>query len=166
MDITITAAERLHMDVTAFITREARLADRHEHAAWESLWADDPDCLYWVPAGGRQDPSTRVSYVYDNRARIATRVRQLLGNQRYAMDPPPNLARVVGNVEVESVDPEDGTVTARCTFILAQYRDKQTIWAGAITYRLRPASDGFRMLMKKVELIDRAGWLPTFAFLL
>jgi benzoate/toluate 1,2-dioxygenase subunit beta len=163
MDST-TGTEQLLVEVQTFVAREARLADQHQYADWEALWADDADCLYWVPAGGRQDPTSRISYVYDNRARIRTRVRQLVSNQRYAMEPPPNLARVTGNVEV--LDTDGNTVTARCTFILAQYRATHTTWAGATTYRLRRNPAGLQMLEKKVELIDRNGWLPTFAFIL
>lgn len=164
MDEVMTRAESINMDVHAFIAREARLADDHQFAEWESLWADDDDCLYWVPAGGEQDPSTRVSYVYDNRARIRTRVRQMETNQRYAMEPPPRLARVVGNIEVRDTDGD--IVTVRCTFILVQFRGVHTTWAGSITYRLRRSPAGLAMLMKKVELVDRDGWLTTFAFLL
>ena len=164
MDEVITLAERLHMDVQAFIAREARLADEHQYVEWESLWADDDDCLYWVPASGEEDPSTRVSYVYDNRARIRTRVRQLNTSQRYAMEPPPRLARVVGNIEIRDTD--EDVMTVRCTFILVQFRAVHTTWAGSITYRLRRSPAGLAMLMKKVELVDRDGWLTTFAFLI
>ena len=63
-------------EIEQFIYREARYADEHDYDAWEALWIDD--ALYWVPAGGDlAEPETRMSVIYDNRSRIATRLNQL-----------------------------------------------------------------------------------------
>lgn len=72
-------------EVTDFVYREARLADESRYADWEALWADD--AVYWVPRAEGHDPNTHVSHIYDNRTRIATRVRQLLTGYRYSQEP-------------------------------------------------------------------------------
>src|SRR5262249_60372878 len=63
--------------VVEFLYREARLADEARYAEWEALWAEDG--VYWVPAttDPRADPDRQISHIYDNRQRIATRVKLL-----------------------------------------------------------------------------------------
>src|SRR5262249_61343202 len=63
--------------VVEFLYREARLADEARYAEWEALWAEDG--VYWVPGttGSRADPDRQISHIYDNRQRIATRVKLL-----------------------------------------------------------------------------------------
>ena len=93
--------------MTQFIYREARLQDDHEYAAWEALWADDG--IYWIPANGDGgDPEHEMSIVYDNRSRIALRIRQLLTGRRLSQTPRSRLRRIVSNIEI--LDRDDGTI--------------------------------------------------------
>ena len=86
----IGAAERAELE--AFVYREARLADESAYDEWESLLADDMH--YWVPVGAADyDPSTRLSFINDNRRRLATRLRQLRSGQRHAQTPPSPMRR-------------------------------------------------------------------------
>lgn len=63
--------------MTRFIVVEARLQDEHEYEQWETLWAKDG--VYWIPANGEGgDPDQEMSIIYDNRSRIALRVKQLM----------------------------------------------------------------------------------------
>src|SRR3989344_2918187 len=79
-------------DVTQFIYREARLQDEHQYDAWESLWADDG--VYWVPANGDDiDPEKKMSILYDNRSRIALRIRQYHTGKRFSQTPQSRLRR-------------------------------------------------------------------------
>ena len=57
-------------ELVAFVFREARYADESRYDEWESLW-HDRDALYWVPMHEGADPAREVSYIYDNRPRIA-----------------------------------------------------------------------------------------------
>src|SRR5664279_1090255 len=85
--------------VTAFIYREARLQDEHRYEAWEALWTDDG--VYWVPANGADiDPEKEMSIIYDNRSRIALRVRQLLTGKHHTQTPRSGLRRLVSNIEL------------------------------------------------------------------
>ena len=103
-------------EIEQFIYREARYADEHDYDAWEALWTDD--ALYWVPAGGDlAEPQLRMSVIYDNRSRIATRLNQLRTGRRYAQTPPSSLRRVISNIEVLSRDGREVTVAAN--FVLA-----------------------------------------------
>ena len=80
--------------VTAFIYKEARFQDEHEYEAWEALWTDGG--AYWVPANGVDiDPQRDMSIIYDNRSRIALRVKQLLTGKHHTQTPQSRLRRIV-----------------------------------------------------------------------
>ncbi|GAB3075145.1 aromatic-ring-hydroxylating dioxygenase subunit beta [Nocardioides zeae] len=160
-------------EVEDFLYREARLADENEYDAWEALWTDD--ALYWVPAGGPgTDPLSEVSIIFDNRNRIATRMKQVRTGKRYAQAPPSHLRRVVGNVELLGGRPNhaggvDLEVGANFLAVESKPRGNE-LWAGRTTYRLRrqPGPDGaaeIRLAFKKVVLVDNDKPVPTLAFL-
>src|SRR5215470_4711308 len=90
--------------VTAFIYREARFQDEHQYEAWEALWTDDG--VYWVPANGADiDPEKEMSIIYDNRSRIALRVRQLMTGKHFTQTPQSRLRRLVSNIELMDEQP-------------------------------------------------------------
>lgn len=151
-------------EVEQFVYREARLADEGAYDAWEALWTDD--ALYWVPANGDDtDPQTQMSIIYDNRSRIATRIKQLHTGKRHAQTPPSRLRRIVSNVELLG-DDEGGDVLVGANFLIYESRQRGvTLWAGRCEYRLRGGDDGWRMAGKKVVLVDNDQALYTLAFL-
>ena len=106
-----------------------------------------------------------MSVIYDNRSRIATRLKQLHTGKRYAQTPPSRLRRLISNVELLGREGSDVTVGAN--FVLAESRERGVqIWAGRVTYRLRRADGGLRMAGKKVLLVNNDQPLPTLAFLI
>ena len=147
--------------IEQFLYREARLQDEHCYDEWEALWAED--ALYWVPAGG-DDPATQVSYIYDNRSRIASRIRQLKTGRRHAQAPQSKLRRAISNIEFST---GDNVVDVGSNLMLVESRHgKQTLWAGRTTHKLRPEGDGFRMVLKKIELVNRDDPIGNLAFLI
>lgn len=161
----MTAATQLDLrEVEQFLFQEARYADEHDYDSWEALWTDD--ALYWVPAGdGAQDPTAQVSVIYDNRARISTRLKQLRTGKRYAQSPPSTLRRTISNVEVLGTKDEDTVVGAN--FFVAESRTGGIeFWAGRTTYRLRVVDGEIRLAYKKVQLVNSGEPLPTLAFLI
>jgi benzoate/toluate 1,2-dioxygenase subunit beta len=150
--------------VEQFLYREARLCDEHRFAEWESLWTDD--ATYWMPANADDiDPTRQVSVLFDNRARIATRIRQLESGKRHAQSPPSRLARLVGNVEVLADDGVELTVAS--VFTIHESRSRgTTVWAGRYEHVLRRTDDGLRMVRKTVRLVDNDKPIPTLAFLI
>src|ERR1700704_2446246 len=92
-----SAAAAVDQALVAFVYREARLADEARYSEWESLW--DDDALYWVPMHPDDDPETRLSYVYDNRQRIKSRVAQLNTGVRHSQTPPSVMRRIISNLE-------------------------------------------------------------------
>ncbi len=149
-------------DVAAFIYLEARLADEARYSEWEALWADD--ARYWVPRHEHADPDTEVSYIYDNRRRLASRIRQLNTGARHSQTPPSKMRRLVSNLEL--LASEDDTVVVGANFVLYEYRFSLVTWAGRTIYRIRRGPDGLALVEKTVHLVNGEGAVSTMAFLI
>lgn len=154
-------------EVEAFVFLEARLADESRYAEWEELVTDD--FHYWVPNGRADyDPATRLSYVNDNRTRLATRIRQLQTGLRHAQTPASPLCRVVGNVEMVSSDGDEAVVrTNQVVYeVSVQATQALRVWPGHVTFRLRRVDGRLRMAAKTVELLIPGDALPNLTFLI
>ena len=160
----ITADTDLLRGIEQFLFREARLADDGDYDGWESLWTDDG--VYWIPANGDDiDPERPMSIVYDNRSRIALRVRQLKHDKRHSQNPRSRLRRLLANIEVLETD-AGGDAVVGANFIVYESRERgTTIWGGRNEYRLRQVDGQWRMARKKVMLVDNDRPLSTLAFL-
>src|ERR1700737_2917855 len=154
--------------VAAFLYREARLADEARYAEWLALWADDGGD--WGPPTTAPDanPERHLSHIYDNRARIETRVKLLQTGVRYSQEPASRMRRLVSNIEVEAA--ADGELVAGSNFILAelavQAGRELHWWAGRATHRLRRVGGDLRMSRKTVVLGNPAEPLPNRPFLI
>ena len=153
-------------DIEQFLFLEARLADEGDYDGWEALWTDDG--VYWIPANGDDiDPTKQMSIVFDNRSRIALRVRQLKHDKRHSQNPRSRLRRIVGNVELLEGGDADEEVVVGANFIVYESRERgTTIWGGRTEYRLRRIEHRWRMTRKKVMLVDNDRPLSTLAFLI
>jgi benzoate/toluate 1,2-dioxygenase beta subunit len=156
-----------HRAVTDFLYVEARLADEARYAEWLALWTEDG--VYWVPAttDPGADPNRHLSHVYDNRARIETRVKLLQTGLRFSQEPASLMRRLVSNIETRA---EAGEWVAESNFVLAelamQAKRELNWWAGRATHRLRRVDGSLRMSAKKVVLVNAAEPLPNLSFLL
>jgi 3-phenylpropionate/cinnamic acid dioxygenase small subunit len=154
--------------VTEFLYREARLADEARYAEWLGLWTDDG--VYWVPAttDPAADPDKHLSHIYDNRARLETRVKLLQTGHRYSQEPASLMRRLVSNIEAQAVG--GGELSVESNFVLAelaiQAKHEMHWWVGRTTHRLRRVAGDLRMSHKKVVLINAAEPLPNLAFLI
>ena len=157
-----------HKAAVEFLYREARLADEARYAEWLALWTDD--AVYWVPAttDPDADPESRLSHIYDNRARLETRIKLLQTGHRYSQVPASLMRRIISNIEVE--EGPNGDLVTGSNFILAelsiQAQSEMHWWVGRATHHLRRADGLLRMSQKKVVLIKAAEPLPNLTFLI
>ena len=156
--------EALLREVTRFIYREARLQDDHAYDSWEALWADDG--IYWVPANGEGgDPEREMSLIYDNRSRIALRIKQFHTGKRHTQLPRSRLRRIVSNIEILGCEGESVRVTANAVVYESNARG-ETIWPSRNEYVLRREGGELRMALKKVVLVNNEQPLYTMSFLI
>lgn len=156
------AAVPVPPELAAFIYLEARLADEARYSEWESLW--DDDALYWVPMRRDADPAVHVSYVYDNRRRLKSRIAQLKSGARHSQTPPSVMRRTISNLEIVGRDAD--TVTISSNFCLFEYRYALTTWAGNYIHRLRTSGEQPRLVEKTVHLVNAGGPVQTMSFLI
>lgn len=154
--------------VEAFLYKEARLADEACYAEWEALWEDD--ATYWVPAQprGDTDPRCQMSHIYDNRSRIATRIKLLQSGFRYSQEPASVMRRLISNIEVEKTDA--GECIVGSNFLLlelsVQARHDLRQWGGRTIHKLRWVNGELKMFWKQVLLVNAAEPLPNLTFLI
>lgn len=165
----LLVAETLRREIEAFLYLEARLADESRYADWEALVTDDMH--YWVPKGAADyDPGERISYINDNRARLATRIRQLKSGLRHAQTPASPMRRIISNIEVLAADDVAGTCTVGSNFVLyelaVQAGTALRVWPGRATHRLRRVDGEWRMSQKIVELVTASAPQYNMAFLI
>jgi benzoate/toluate 1,2-dioxygenase subunit beta len=153
--------------VVDFVYKEARLADEARYAEWLALWTDDG--VYWVPAttDPGADPDKHISHIYDNRARIETRIKLLQTGHRYSQEPPSLMRRLISNIEAEA---DGAELLAESNFALAelaiQAKREMHWWVGRTTHRLRRVEGELKMCRKKVVLVNAAEPLPNLSFLI
>ncbi|MDP3139438.1 MAG: aromatic-ring-hydroxylating dioxygenase subunit beta [Burkholderiaceae bacterium] len=164
---TDEVSQEEYFTIQKFIYREARLADESQYAEWESLW--DAEGFYWIPVGdGNYDPDVEVSIVYDNRARIASRVRQLMSGKRFAQVPASVMRRTISNLEVARGGESEYQVEANFMLMEMPMQSSKEIrlWGGRVQYLLRASAEGFKIGRKKVILVNGAGPIPNLPFLI
>lgn len=153
----------LLQEVSQFLYQEARLQDTHAYDEWEALW--DDDAVYWVPANGEDsDPEKEMSFIYDNRSRIALRIKQLKTGKRHSQTPPSRLARIISNIELLSAA-DDGIHVAANALIFESNMRGETVWASRNEYTLRRIGDTLKMTRKKVALVNNDKPIYTLSFL-
>lgn len=151
-------------EITQFIYKEARFQDEHDYDAWEALWTEDG--LYWIPANGEGgDPDQEMSIVYDNRSRIALRIRQLHTGKRHSQTPRSSLRRIVSNIEVLEIKGDEIRVTCNSFVYEANLRDER-VWPSRNEYLLRRVDGELKMALKKVVLVNNSKALYSMSFLI
>jgi 3-phenylpropionate/cinnamic acid dioxygenase small subunit len=137
-----------------FIVHEARLLDERRFRDWMALFAEDG--TYWVPAVPEQkSPFDQASLFYDDRDLMKTRIDRLEHPRIHVQTPPSRTAHLVGNAIVEEADEANGEYVVGSTFIMVEYRDEtQRVFAGRQRHRLRREGDSFRVVQKRVDLIN------------
>jgi benzoate/toluate 1,2-dioxygenase beta subunit len=140
--------------IEQFLIHEAGLLDSRRFRDWMGLFADDG--TYWVPAVPDQEsPFDQASLFYDDRDLMRTRVERLEHPRIHVQTPPSRTAHLVGNVIVEEVDAARGEVLVGSTVIMVEYRDEaQRVFAGRQHHRLRREGTSFRIVQKRVDLIN------------
>ena len=147
-----------------FLYYEAQLMDEHRYEEWVTLWTDDG--IYWVPSNRDDyDPNKFVSIIYDDRERIQDRIDRLSSGAAWAQEPRSRMRRLISNVEVE--DGGGSEVAVHSNFILIELRrGRQVTYAARQVHRLRPENGSFKIVFKKVMLVNNDEPIHNLSFLL
>jgi 3-phenylpropionate/cinnamic acid dioxygenase small subunit len=137
-----------------FIIHEASLLDARRFRDWMGLFAEDG--TYWVPAvPDQKSPFDQASLFYDDPDLMKTRIDRLEHPRIHVQTPPSRTAHLIGNVLIEDGDAAKNEYVIGSTVIMVEYRDDaQRVFAGRQHHRLRRSGDGFRIVQKRVDLIN------------
>jgi 3-phenylpropionate/cinnamic acid dioxygenase small subunit len=112
----------------------------------------------------QQSPLDQASLFYDDRDLMKTRVDRLDHPRIHVQTPPSRTAHLIGNVVVEETDSAKGEYVVGSTLIMAEYRDDaQRVFAGRQRHHLRRHADTFRIVQKRVDLINCDGAFEAMA---
>jgi len=144
------ASERIEL----FLLHEAKLLDERRFRDWMELFTEDG--TYWVPAvPGQESPFNQASLFYDDRALMKTRVARLEHPKIHVQTPPSRTLHHIGRPVVEEVDEAAGEYLIASSLIMIEYReDRQRVFAGRQHHRLRREGEDFRIVQKRVDLIN------------
>lgn len=144
----------LHFEVEQFLFHEARLLDETKLSEWLALFADD--AFYWIPARIDQtDPFNHISILYEDRSVLALRIERLKHPRAYSSTPFPRTARMVGNLMATDEVADSHSIMAKSTLFIAEYRAGERLLRACLaTHHLRRSSEGLRIVLKRVDLID------------
>lgn len=137
-----------------FLIHEGRLLDDREFEAWMDLFTEDGH--YWVPSTPDQaDPFTYASLFFDDRQLMKTRIERLRHPRIHVQTPPSRTNHMISNVLVEEADESNGTYLVSSSMLMGEYRlDVQRFFMGRQFHRLVREGDSFRIVLKRVNLIN------------
>ena len=131
---------------------EARLLDERRLEDWLALFAEE--CLFWVPGSAGGDPKREIAMAFDDRRQLEGRIYRLRTGHAWSQVPPSRTSRIVANVEAFRGE-SDAVCMVRSSFQITEFRGGDTrTFAGWNAHRLARAGNGWRILVKQINLID------------
>ncbi|MFN2645080.1 MAG: aromatic-ring-hydroxylating dioxygenase subunit beta [Burkholderiales bacterium] len=152
-----------------FLYYEARLLDTQQYEQWLELFAED--ATYWLPLEqGQADPHETSSIIHDDRTLLELRVKQIRHPRAHARQPVARTVHQVGNVV--QLGEAHGELHIGSTLTVIEFRnERQRLYGALVEHRLRPyrdakAGDTFRIVRKRIDLVNSEGELDGIAILL
>lgn len=145
------------LDPVQFVLDEARLLNDARYQEWLALFA--PDGHYWVPlTGDRQpDPAQHVSIAYEDRFLLATRIERLQGARAHSLEPGVRGLHVLQAPRVDSFAGDDTVCQVYTPFLYVEVLGaRQAMFAGTWRHQLRRTPSGWRIVLKRVDLVNAA----------
>ena len=137
-----------------FLVHEVQLLDDRQFEQWRDLFTDDGH--YWVPLKANQaSPDGECSLFYDDKSIMATRFERLRHPNIHSQNPPHRTCHVIGNVTIEKIDPGRDEILVRSNMIMTDYRlHLQRLFSGRVRHQLRRSGDSYKIVLKRVDLIN------------
>ena len=141
-------------EISRYLVEEAEFLDAGDYDAWLTLFTDDAH--YWVPLEPDQtDPVHQVSLFYEDLALMQERIGRL--RHVRALQAPVRTSHLIGSVRVMNERAGDALVV-RSRFQMIEFTgDEQRLYGGAVTHHLLATRDGWRIRLKRVDLVNAGG---------
>ncbi|MFK8050544.1 MAG: aromatic-ring-hydroxylating dioxygenase subunit beta [Halioglobus sp.] len=140
-------------DVEDFLNTEADLLDATNLEEWMALYSEDG--CYWMPMGPDQtDPLGEISILYENKTLMAIRCNNFGHRLAPSMEYPVRCSHIISRVKISDVKSDDKVITVTSKFQAAVFYREQTLYAGRYTHQLVSDGDSFKILQKRVDLVN------------
>lgn len=150
-----------HRDaVEDFLYREASLLDVPDLDAWMNLFTEDG--YYWMPAAeAQEDPINHISHIYDDRVMMEIRRRNFVHPRAASKEFAVRCSHLIGNIRVTPIEfhsqknlPEGALRVTSNQHVVVWYRDEQRVYAYRGEHVLIAQGGSFKILSKRVTLIN------------
>lgn len=157
--------------IESLIQLECRLLDEGKLDDWLNLYTDDAS--YWLPIDETADPLKDSSVIYDNRARLAMRVEQIMRQSRVSHTPSSQSMRMVSNLEIAETGPDQAQ--ARFALLVIELRSgdwrqqglgETRLFPGHCTMSLQRVGGDWKIKSKKLVLLNRRQPIIGLSFIL
>ncbi len=152
----IMAAEKQAVDlrdIESFLYRETDLLDKGDLHSWRDLFTDDG--TYWIPVTpDQQDPLGHISLIYENRLMMAIRAENFGHRLAASMQYDIRCSHIMSNIRLLESAADGSSVTVKSNFQAVVYYRGQTLFAGTYTHQLKRVGDDYRIVQKRVDLIN------------
>lgn len=148
------------------VYREARLIDEKRFDEWYGLFA--VEALYWMPLARDQAlGEAHTSLLYEDKLLLKVRIERLRHPNAFSQQQPSFSQHVLQQPALESGDCNAGPCVIRTPFLYVESQlDRQLLLSGVTYHHLIGAGGGWKIQMKKVELLNRDAALPSIQLLL
>lgn len=139
--------------VEEFLYTEADLLDATDLEQWMTLYSDDG--CYWMPIRQDQtDPLGEISILYENKTLMAIRCNNFGHRLAPSMEYPVRCSHIISRVKILEPESAEDVITVTSNFQAAMFYREQTLYAGRYTHKLVAYGDSFKILQKRVDLIN------------
>ena len=150
-------------EIVRLIYREARLIDEKRFDEWYELFTDD--AYYWVPLKpGQTDPLAHNSLAYEDKLLLKLRIERLKLPTAYSQKPASRCLHVLQAPHIEKSGDE---VLTRTPFMYTETRgDESQRYAATAWHTLVQSSDGLKIRLKRVDILNADAALPSIQLFL
>ena len=141
------------LDLVAGYRTVLHLLDQGDLASWMELYTEDG--TYWLPVRpGQESPLDEISIMYENRTLMAIRCNNFGHRLSPSMEYPVRSSRILSRFRVTELDESSGDCTVSSKFQAVVHYREQSLFAGTYTHTLKRTANGYRILQKRVDLIN------------
>jgi len=143
-----------HQTLVDVVYHEARCIDEQRWDEWLALYTDDAH--YWMPlTHGQTDPLLQGSLMYEDKMLLGIRVERLKGRRTFSQEPISRCHHLLQAPSVEMLDAGLGQARLRTAFHYVETRgDDQQLYAGWASHDLRWQGEAWRIVLKRVDLVN------------
>ena len=140
--------------IELLLYRETEFLDQARYEDWLALFSDD--CRYWVPAKKDQtDAVNDISLFYEDRDLMEMRIARIQHPRAHSLVHPITTSHITGDKVIEGISADTSEIIITTRFQMVEHqRGEQRLFAGAYRYHLRRESEGFKISLKRVDLIN------------